>query len=83
VVDGHGLGVVSYKNTNGLVSRNMRRSAEVGIFRIIKIMKGLVTPFLLFSHASTVCSTIPQYKSVFSVVPVYSSVRIKIPSEIP
>ncbi len=40
-------------------------------------MKGLVTPFLLFSHASTVCLTIPQYKSAFSFVPVDSSVLTK------
>ena len=34
-------------------------------------------PFLLFSHPSTVCSTISQYKSVFSFVPVDSSVQTK------
>ena len=67
------------KATNGLVSPNTHRCVEVGIFRITKIIKGLVTPFLLFSHVSTVCSMIPQCKLVFSFVPVNSFVRTKDP----
>jgi hypothetical protein len=81
VAGGHGMSrkILLIKTTNGLVSPNVHRCAEVGIFRITKIMKGLVTPFLLSSHASTVCSTIPLYESVFSFVPVDSSVRTKDP----
>jgi hypothetical protein len=41
-VGGHPGSNLVVKTTSGMVSPNMHRPAEIGIFRI---MKGLVTPF--------------------------------------
>ena len=62
------------KAVDGLLAPTCNSVAEVGIFRIMVV---LVTPPLQFSHASTVCSTIPTHKLVFSFVLDGSSVRTK------
>ncbi len=53
------------KAVDGLLAPTCNSVAEVGIFRIMVV---LVTPPLHFSHASTVCLTIPTHKLVFSFV---------------
>jgi hypothetical protein len=62
------------KIIDGLLAPTCNSVAEVGIFRI---MKGLVTPSLHFSHASTMCSMILTHKSAFSFVLDDSFVRTK------
>jgi hypothetical protein len=65
---------IKRKTNDGLLAPTFNSVAEVSIFRNMVV---LVTPPLLFSHASTVCSMIPSYKLVFSFVLDNSFMRTK------